>query len=49
MRPNIPLVVRHLIEESRRFFRTSYWFLYSHLRAQLGAHLAQGDIVVRGR
>jgi ATP-dependent helicase YprA (DUF1998 family) len=40
--------VRHLIEEYRRFLRTSYRFLDPHLREQFEAHLAQADVVVRG-
>jgi hypothetical protein len=40
--------VRHLIEEYRRFLRTSYRFLDPHLRDQFEAHLAQADVVVRG-
>lgn len=41
MKPNIPLAVRHLIEQYRRFLRTSYRFLDPHLRSQFEAHLAQ--------
>ena len=48
MKPNIPLAVRHLIEEYRRFLRTSYRSLDPHLRDQFEAHLAQADVVVRG-
>jgi len=48
MKPNIPLAVRHLITEYRRFLRTAYRFLDPHLREQFEAHLAQADVVVRG-
>jgi hypothetical protein len=41
VKPNIPLAVRHLIEQYRRFLRTSYRFLDPHLRSQFEAHLAQ--------
>lgn len=34
MKPNIPLAVRHLIEQYRRFLRTSYRFLDPHRRSQ---------------
>ncbi|HHH47906.1 MAG TPA: DEAD/DEAH box helicase [Gammaproteobacteria bacterium] len=40
--------VHHLIEDYRRFLRTSYRFLDPHLRAQFEAHLAQADVVVKG-
>ncbi len=40
--------VRHLIEQYRRFLRTSYRFLDHRLREQFEAHLAQADVVVRG-
>jgi len=48
VKPNIPQAVRHLIEEYRRFLRTSYRFLDPHLRRQFEEHLAQADVVVRG-
>ncbi|GBD36077.1 DEAD-box ATP-dependent RNA helicase CshA [bacterium HR36] len=48
MTPNIPLAVRHLIEEYRSFLRTSYRFLDDHLRRQFEEHLAQADVVVKG-
>jgi hypothetical protein len=48
VKPNIPQAVRHLIEEYRRFLRTSYRFLDPHLRRQFEAHLAEADVVVRG-
>ncbi len=44
MKPNIPLAVRHLIEEYPRFLRTSYRFLDPHLRSQFEAHLAQAVV-----
>jgi ATP-dependent helicase YprA (DUF1998 family)/RNA polymerase subunit RPABC4/transcription elongation factor Spt4 len=47
-RPNIPLAVRHLIEQYRRFLRTSYRFLDERLRVQFEAHLAEVDVVVKG-
>ncbi|MFQ5665803.1 MAG: DEAD/DEAH box helicase [Candidatus Binatia bacterium] len=40
--------VRHLIDEYRRFLRTSYRFLDPHLREQFEAHLGQIDVAVRG-
>lgn len=40
--------VRHLIEQYRRFLRTSYRFLDDRLRSQFEAHLAAADVVVRG-
>ncbi len=48
MMPNIPLVVRNLIDEYRSFLRTSYRFLDDHLRRQFEEHLAQADVVVKG-
>ncbi|HEY2292359.1 MAG TPA: DEAD/DEAH box helicase, partial [Thermoanaerobaculia bacterium] len=45
---NIPLAARHLIDQYRRFLRTSYRFLDEHLRRQFEAHLAEIDIVVKG-
>jgi superfamily II DNA/RNA helicase len=47
-RANIPLAVRHLIDQYRRFLRTSYRFLDEHLRRQFEEHLAKIDIVVKG-
>ena len=46
----IPAVacVRHLINEYRRFLRTSYRFLDPHLRVQFEEHLSQIDVVVKG-
>ncbi|MGQ9663512.1 MAG: DEAD/DEAH box helicase, partial [Kiritimatiellia bacterium] len=48
MPPNIPLAVRHLIDEYSSFLRTSYRFLDEHLRRQFEDHLAQADVVVKG-
>ena len=45
---NIPLAVRDLIAQYRRFLRTSYRFLDEGLRRQFEEHLAQADVVVRG-
>lgn len=47
-RANIPLAVRHLIEQYRRFLRTSYRFLDERLRVQFEEHLAEIDVVVKG-
>ncbi|MFP5288789.1 MAG: DEAD/DEAH box helicase, partial [Thermoanaerobaculia bacterium] len=47
-RANIPLAVRHLIDQYRRFLRTSYRFLDEHLRRQFEEHLARIDVVVKG-
>ncbi|MBM4368743.1 MAG: DEAD/DEAH box helicase, partial [Deltaproteobacteria bacterium] len=47
-RPNIPHAVRHVIEEYRRFLRTSYRFLDEKLRRQFEEHLARADVVVKG-
>jgi ribosomal protein L32 len=40
--------VQHLIEQYRRFLRTSYRFLDDQLRQQFEAHLAEANVVVRG-
>lgn len=48
MPANIPLAVRTLIEQYRRFLRTSYRFLDEGLRSQFEEHLARADVVVRG-
>ncbi len=48
MTPNIPHAVRHLIEEYRRFLRTSYRFLDKRLRDQFDEHLAKADVIVKG-
>ncbi|HNU82115.1 MAG TPA: DEAD/DEAH box helicase [Thermoanaerobaculia bacterium] len=47
-RANVPLAVRRLIEQYRRFLRTSYRFLDEHLRRQFEEHLAAIDVVVKG-
>ncbi len=48
MSVNAPAAVRHLIEEYRRFLRTTYRFLDPALRGQFEVHLASADVVVRG-
>jgi ATP-dependent helicase YprA (DUF1998 family)/very-short-patch-repair endonuclease len=48
MSANIPLAVRDLVGEYRRFLRTSYRFLDPHLRDQFEAHLSTVDVIVRG-
>lgn len=40
--------VRHLIDQYRRFLRTSYRFLDDGLREQFETHLAEADVVVKG-
>ncbi len=45
---NAPAAVRHLVEEYRRFLRTTYRFLDPRLRSQFEVHLARADVVVRG-
>jgi ATP-dependent helicase YprA (DUF1998 family) len=45
---NAPTAVNHLIDEYRRFLRTTYRFLDPHLRRQFEEHLASADVVVRG-
>jgi len=42
------VAVRHVIEEYKRFLRTSFRFLDPHLREQFEAHLQQMDVLVRG-
>jgi len=48
MKPSVVGCARHLIEEYRRFLKTSYRFLDDNLRRQFEAHLSQADVVVRG-
>ena len=48
MPPNIPLAVRNVIGEYRRFLKTSYRFLDESLRGQFEEHLEAADVVVRG-
>lgn len=43
-----PAAVRHVVEEYKRFLRTSFRFLDPHLREQFEAHLQQMDVLVRG-
>ncbi len=45
---NIPQVVRHLIQEYRRFLATSYRFLDDGLREQFERHLRGAEVVVKG-
>ncbi|MBI4607679.1 MAG: DEAD/DEAH box helicase [Candidatus Rokubacteria bacterium] len=40
--------VRHVVEEYKRFLRTSYRFHDEHLKRQFEEHLQQVDVVVRG-
>ena len=40
--------VHHVIEEYKRFLRTSYRFLDPHLREQFEEHLREGEVVVKG-
>ncbi|MDR7495223.1 MAG: DEAD/DEAH box helicase, partial [Armatimonadota bacterium] len=48
MSTSAPAAVRHVIEEYKRFLRTSFRFLDPHLRDQFEAHLQQMDVLVRG-
>ncbi|MBI2899240.1 MAG: DEAD/DEAH box helicase [Planctomycetes bacterium] len=48
MRTNIAEAERHVIDQYRRFLRTSYRFLDPKLRDQFESRLDQADIVVRG-
>jgi len=48
MTPNIPQAVTDLIEQYRRFLRTSYRFLDDDLRRQFEEHVATTDVLVRG-
>ncbi len=48
MATNVPRAVRELIQQYRRFLRTSYRFLDPHLRRQFEEHLAGTDVIVRG-
>ena len=48
MTPNIPLAVRNVMGEYRRFLKTSYRFLDEGLRRQFEDHLEAADVVVRG-
>lgn len=43
-----PIAVRHVVEEYKRFLRTSFRFLDPRLREQFEAHLQQMDVLVRG-
>lgn len=48
MKPSVLAAVRHVVEEYKRFLRTSYRFYDEHLKAQFEAHLQGVDVVVRG-
>lgn len=48
MSVNIPQAVNDLIQEYRRFLKTSYRFLDDHLRKQFEDHLARTDVIVKG-
>jgi hypothetical protein len=48
MRAPVVSSAHHLVEEYRRFLRTSYRFLDPALRAQFESHLAAAEVVVRG-
>ena len=48
MSVNTPQAVHDLIEEYRRFLKTSYRFLDEHLRNQFEDHLARTDVIVKG-
>ena len=48
MGTSAPVAVRHVIEEYKRFLRTSFRFLDPHLREQFEAHLQRMDVLVRG-
>lgn len=43
-----PAAVSHVVEEYKRFLRTSFRFLDPQLREQFEAHLRQMDVLVRG-
>lgn len=48
MSANIPLAVRELVGQYRRFLRTSCRFLDAGLRRHFEGHLAKTDVVIRG-
>jgi len=48
MQPSAVAAVRHVIEEYRRFLKTSYRFLDDRLREQFERHLAEAGVVVKG-
>jgi hypothetical protein len=48
MQPSAVTCVRHIIEEYRRFLKTSYRFLDPHLRDQFERHLSETGVVVKG-
>jgi hypothetical protein len=43
-----PAAVRHVVEEYKRYLRTSFRFLDPHLREQFEEHLQGMDVLVRG-
>lgn len=43
-----PAAVRHVVEEYKRYLRTSFRFLDEHLREQFERHLQGMDVLVRG-
>ncbi len=48
MSVSAPTAVRHVVEEYKRYLRTSFRFLDPHLRAQFEEHLQRMDVLVRG-
>jgi hypothetical protein len=48
MQPSAVSCVRHIIDEYRRFLKTSYRFLDPHLREQFERHLTGTGVVVKG-
>ncbi|MGQ0669706.1 MAG: DEAD/DEAH box helicase [Actinomycetota bacterium] len=48
MTVSAPAAVGHVVEEYKRFLRTSFRFLDPHLREQFEEHLRQMDVLVRG-
>lgn len=48
MQPSAVSCVRHIIDEYRRFLKTSYRFLDPHLRNQFERHLTGTGVVVKG-
>jgi len=48
MTVSAPAAVRHVIEEYKRYLRTTFRFLDPHLRRQFEEHLQGMDVLVRG-
>lgn len=48
MTVSAPVAVQHVIEEYKRFLKTSFRFLDPHLRQQFEAHLQRSGVLVRG-